>query len=377
MENEIPQRVLLVSSSSALRRMLMALLRKDSEKAYHCDEETSYAKGFERQQNTPYDLVLLGDQAENGSFIAFLEKLQESFPWHPILFLHGGEDKEAALEALRHGAQDALEVGSLSSAHLQLAIRRIRQIQDLQRQNQHFARELERSNRELTQFAHSVSHDLREPLRKVRSFGALLQESMQGRLDDEETYYLDRMVNGAERMEQMIHEVLEYSRAGRSHTHANWISLDEILQAVREDLDLVLKESSASIQLEGSLPRVFGESIRLHQLIQNILANAIKYRRLDTPLHIKLVSQKETSSSLRLDIIDNGKGFDPTQSESLFGLFRRLRPSDDKTEGYGIGLALCRRIAESLGGNLTATGVPGQGATFTLHLPNVQWTNNP
>lgn len=364
--------VLLLSSALATRRMLSALLRKDISRQFAIQESGNYAAALEIYRHKPTDLVLLCDQAEGGSPWAFLEALKSLGTWHPVLYIHGGSDPDSALQALRHGAQDALEIGSLGSAHLHLCIQRVMQTQELRRQNQNMTAELERSNRELTLFAHSISHDLREPLRKVQSFGSLLQESLQGRLSESETFYLDRMIDGSERMSHMIHAVLEYGHAGRAHESSEWISLSEILRSASEDLELAIHESQAQIKITGPMPMVQGEPVRLQQLIQNLLGNALKYRNPAIPLIIQIESTRK-QASLQLSIQDNGMGFEPSQEESIFGIFHRLHPQTAKTAGYGIGLALCRRIAESLGGTLTAHGIPGEGATFTLTLPRVQW----
>lgn len=366
-------RILVVSSSISVRRVLTALLGKESGASRTIIESHSYSHARDQYLANPFDLVLLGDQAEGGSPLAFLESLHAHGDWHPVLFIHGGSDAELSLEVLRHGSQDALEIGQLSSERLRLALLRIQQTQELRRQNQHFAAELKRSNQELEQFAHTIGHDLREPLRKVQSFGTLLGESLAGRLSEEETFFLNRIINGAERMGHMIHDVLEYGHAGRSHDNAPWLPLGNVLRQVQEDLELALQESGAKLQITGSFPAVQGEPVRLHQLLQNLLANAIKYRRPDTPLVIQILTHRQADQSLCLQVQDNGQGFPPAQSEAIFRLFNRLHAQDSTASGYGIGLALCRRIAESLGGTLTATGLPDQGATFTLTLTKVRW----
>ena len=365
-----PLRLLLAMSSTATRRALVALLRKEYP---HCTpvECASYAQALEMYRQQPFDLLLLGDQGEGGGPLAFLEALEPLGPWHPVLFIHGGQENELVLEALRAGAQDALDIGRLSSRRLSWSLDKILHVQELRTQNQRMNAELTKSNQELLHFAHGVSHDLREPLRKIRSFGALLGESLEGRLDEEQSFFLDRMLDGAQRMEERIQALLRYAQAGRSHDQDQWTSLGQSIGHVSEDLSLSLEESGAILEITGELPTVHAEPVRLQQLLQNLLGNSIKYRRLDVPLHIRLSTERQDNGSCRLLVEDNGKGFAPDQSEAIFNLFHRAQES---ANSYGIGLALCRRIVESLGGTLSARSIPGEGATFVVELPDVRWS---
>lgn len=363
---------MLVTSGPAVRRMLATLLGKIRQPNVVVLPESRYATARERLLANECDVLLLCEQAEGGSALAFLQSLQNQSDWYPIVFVHGGSDNSVAVDALRQGAQDVLSLGTLSSEHLGIVLRRVLHTSDLRKQNQRFSEELARSNRELEQFAHSVSHDLREPLRKVHSFGELLSESLSGRATSDEQFYLERITDASQRMDQMIQALLAYGLSGRHHESARWIAIADIFTEVQRDLELAIAECNAHIVLQGELPEIHGEPVRLRQVIQNLLGNAIKYREPSRPLSIDIRSAKGPDGSWVLTITDNGTGFDNCQAESLFKLFHRGNCQENST-GYGIGLALCRRIVESLGGSLHAKGELGKGATFTWTHRDVRW----
>lgn len=363
---------MLVTSGPAVRRMLATLLGKIRQPNVIVLPESRYATARERLLANECDILLLCEQAEGGSALAFLQSLQNQSDWYPIVFVHGSSDNTVAIDALRQGAQDVLSLGTLSSEHLGIVLRRILHTSDLRKQNQRYSEELARSNRELEQFAHSVSHDLREPLRKISSFSELLSESLAKRANTDEQFYLERITDASVRMDQMIQALLAYGLSGRHHESARWIAVADIFTEVQRDLELSIAESNAHIELKGELPEIHGEPVRLRQVIQNLLGNAIKYREPSRPLAIDIRSAKGQDGCWVMTITDNGMGFEDCQAESLFKLFQRGN-CQEKSAGYGIGLALCRRIVESLGGSLHATGEFGKGATFTWTHRDVRW----
>ncbi|WP_264031510.1 sensor histidine kinase [Cellulosimicrobium sp. SH8] len=226
------------------------------------------------------------------------------------------------------------------------------------------ASELERSNRDLEQFAYVASHDLQEPLRKVASFTQLLKKRYGGELDDRADQYIDFAVDGAKRMQRLIQDLLGFSRVGRTGSERVDVDLERELEGVLEDLSEKVAETGASIT-HDPLPVVVGERALLHQLLANLVGNALKFRDPDRPPAVHLgVLARDTHWEISVE--DNGIGIDPQYAERVFVIFQRLH-AKDVYEGTGIGLALCKRIVEYHGGRIWIE--PREGGTtvrFTL-----------
>jgi len=225
-------------------------------------------------------------------------------------------------------------------------------------------RKLEESNERLEQFAYAASHDLQEPLRMVSSYLTLIEERYEERLDEEGREFLEFAVDGADRMREMIHGLLDYSRIETHGDPFEPVDLDAVFADVRTDLELRIEESDAEISVE-SLPRVSGDRGQLYQLFQNLLGNAVEYSG-DEPPQVH-VSAERRGSEWAISVDDDGLGMDPEQAERAFELFQRLHP--DNGGGTGIGLALCERIVERHGGDIRVASAPGEGTTFTFTLP--------
>jgi PAS domain S-box-containing protein len=230
------------------------------------------------------------------------------------------------------------------------------------------SRELERSNRELEEFAYVASHDLQEPLRKIRAFGDRLHHGFAAGLGEDGRDYLARMQAAAARMQQLIQELLQYSRVGRQAAAPEPVDLDAVLAEVLADLEPRLRDTGAQV---GAAPlgTVCADPTHMRQLLQNLLANALKFHRPGAPPEVRVeTAQEEGGRRVRLSVADRGIGFEPAHAERIFLPFGRLHGRSEY-EGTGMGLAICRRIAEAAGGGIEAHGEPGRGATFTVTLP--------
>jgi PAS domain S-box-containing protein len=227
--------------------------------------------------------------------------------------------------------------------------------------------ELKRSNTELEQFAYAASHDLREPLRMVSSFVTLLEKRYGGTLNEEAHEYIGFARDGAQRMDRMIHHLLDYSRIGRSKEPFKPVDLNKVVQAVIQDLAPAAESQQALIMAAPDLPTVMGDRDDLGRLLQNLLANALKYRLPDRAPRI-LVSAKTEGNQAVVSVQDNGIGIPAEQFDRIFAIFQRLH-AQSQYEGTGIGLALCKKIVERHGGRIWVESEPNQGSTFLFTLP--------
>lgn len=233
--------------------------------------------------------------------------------------------------------------------------------------------ELLHSNDNLQQFAYVASHDLQEPLRKIRAFGDLIGERYGPELGDFGRDALQRMQVAASRMSQLINDLLAYSRITTHRQPFTPVNLELVLDDVLADLDLRMAETGVVLHRDH-LPVVAGDASQLRQLFQNLLTNALKFRPLDDPDHIPSIEVRclrtETDGQGWYDIsvIDNGIGFDDKYTDRIFQVFQRLH-SQQVYAGTGVGLAICFRVVDSHGGTISAHSQPGEGATFLVRLP--------
>ncbi|WP_424950659.1 PAS domain-containing sensor histidine kinase [Deinococcus sp.] len=226
--------------------------------------------------------------------------------------------------------------------------------------------ELERSNRELEQFAYVSSHDLQEPLRTVGSYAELLGRRYRGQLDPRADQYLDFMQDAVTRMRQLINDLLSFSRIGRNEAVPRPVALNEVMDAVRASLAVVLAENGTELSWEA-LPTIQGNAVQLHQLLSNLISNALKFRREGVPPQVQLRSTQEGGAA-HLTVSDNGIGIAPEFQERVFGLFQRLHRREEY-EGTGLGLAICRKIVQAHGGEIWLESEVGVGTTVHLRLP--------
>jgi signal transduction histidine kinase len=231
-------------------------------------------------------------------------------------------------------------------------------------------RELQRSNAALDEFASVASHDLQEPVRKILSFGDLLNTSAGPALEGNAREHLARMLGAAARMRTLISDLLLYSQVTTRVQPIVRTDLARIAKEVIADLETSIAESGGRIDV-GPLPVIDADALQMRQLLQNLLGNAIKYRRAETPPIVRLASASVGDGRCTITVSDNGIGFNEKHAKKLFGMFVRLHGRAEY-EGSGIGLAICRKIAERHSGTIAATSIPGQGATFTVTLPVTQ-----
>jgi signal transduction histidine kinase len=220
--------------------------------------------------------------------------------------------------------------------------------------------ELERKNKELEQFAYVASHDLQEPLRTISSFLDLLNRQYKDRFDDKATKYMKFILQASDRMKVLIHDLLEYSRIGKKKEAAR-LDLNQTVNAVLSDLNKAINDAGAKITVK-KLPTVNAYPTEMKQLFQNLIINAIKFRKKDTNPEIEISADKQ-NGQWKFLVKDNGIGIDPKQTDRIFVIFQRLHTRNEY-EGSGIGLSHCKKIAELHKGKIWVESTPGEGSNF-------------
>jgi len=227
------------------------------------------------------------------------------------------------------------------------------------------AEELERSNAELEQFAYVASHDLQEPLRSIASYTQLLTRRYKDKLDSDANEFMEFIVDGATRMQNLINDLLSYSRVGTRGHEFESTDLNNVVASVIQNLDLRIKDSSASVT-HDEMPTVMADSRQLMQLFQNLISNALKFQSESPPkVHIGVT---QDADKYTFSVRDNGIGIDPQYSERIFLVFQRLHGKSEYP-GTGIGLAICKKIVERHGGRIWVESEPGAGSTFYFTIP--------
>ncbi len=231
-----------------------------------------------------------------------------------------------------------------------------------------YAAELARSNADLRQFAYVASHDLQEPLRMVSSYVRLLAGEYQGKLGDDADEYIGYAVDGAARMRDLINDLLAYARVGTRGKEFAPVDCESVLKKALANLEVAISESGAEVT-HDALPTVVGDDGQLTQLLQNLIANAIKFRGAQSPrIH---VSARRETGGWHFYVSDNGIGIAPAHLDRVFNMFERL-PIETRQPGTGIGLAICKRIVERHGGWIWVESEPGEGSTFHFSIPDRQ-----
>jgi len=295
----------------------------------------------------------------------------------PILMLattaHAIADRRDYSVRATRGAND--ELGLLTDAFNQMLTRideqdralreNITEQKRAEEQLRRLLAELERSNRELEQFAYVASHDLQEPLRMVSSYTQLLEQRYRDKLDDDAREFINYAVDGARRMQRLINDLLEFSRVSTRGRKLEAVDANEVLGAVRANLGAAIEDAGALVTNE-ELPTVIADPTQLGQLLQNLVGNAIKFSGTKAPrVHLAAC---ERNGEWVFTVKDNGIGIDQDYFDRIFVIFQRLHTTKDYP-GTGIGLAVCKRIVERHGGRIWVESQPGNGATFFFTVP--------
>lgn len=250
--------------------------------------------------------------------------------------------------------------------HYIITLRDISQRKRHEMEIQRTMAELERSNSELEQFAYAASHDLQEPLRMVSSYTQLIARRYQGKLDETADEFIHYAVDGTQRMQRMIDDLLTLSRVGRHGKPFHPVPLDDLFDAIVVNFKRAGSAPEGNIVREGRLPTVTGDASQLLLLFQNLVSNGLKYS--DPENGRVRIFAAETPNSYQVFVSDNGIGIDPQYHETIFEIFKRLHGYGDYA-GTGIGLAICKKITDRHGGIMSVTSAPGEGSTFCVEIP--------
>jgi signal transduction histidine kinase len=281
----------------------------------------------------------------------------------PVIFLSARSGEEAVLAGLATGADDYI-VKPFSAKEL---LARVRTHLELARSRREWSRKLESANKELEQFAYIASHDLQEPLRMIRSYVQLLEHEYKGKLDADADKYIHYAVDGANRMQALINDLLSLSRLNWQAKPAALIETNDVVDAALADLRLVVLESLAVVT-KGALPALMADADQLRLVFQNLVANAIKFQRPGERPRVHVSSNRDGAGGWVFSVQDNGIGIESKHSERIFRLFQRLHNRVDYP-GTGIGLTICRKVVERAGGTIWVESELGKGCTFRFTLP--------
>ena len=362
-------RVLLVEDNPEDVEKILLTLRTNGfdvsgDVARTADEFTS------RVHSTGYDLVLADFNLSQWRGIEALDILCRENLDVPLIVVTGHLGEEQAVDYIKQGATDCVLKDRM--ARLPMSVRRAleeKRLRGLRRQSEKEladkVAELARSNAELEQFAYVASHDLQEPLRMIASYTQLLAERYRGQLDERAEKYINYSVDGAVRMQALIHDLLKFSRVGKTQIEAQTTDCRAVVEQAVKNLQLAVEDSGAVVNWNG-LPVVMADSSQLIQVFQNLIANAIKFHGSEKP--VVQIDAETRDQKWVFTVSDNGIGIPVENWEDVFVIFRRLH-SRVEYGGNGIGLSICKKIIERHGGRLWLEAQATPGCRFKFTLP--------
>lgn len=316
-----------------------------------------------------FDAILLDLGLPDSQGLETVRQIYERAPKIPILVMTGLDDEDLAMEALRQGAQDYLVKGEIRRPWLVRAIHYAIERQQIVEQLQKLNAELARSNRELEQFAYIASHDLQQPLMSIGAFAQLIAMKLDRHLDPKIERYLAQIGQAVTRMQQLIRDLLAYSRIGIGDRPTDLTDCNRCFQEALANLRSTIAESGAVVTTDD-LPSVRADPAQWVQLFTNLIGNAIKYRRPEELPRIH-VSVRQQWHEWCFCVRDNGIGIESEYFDRIFQIFQRLH-SEREYPGTGIGLAICQKIVESYGGRIWVESTVGEGSSFFFTVPRNQ-----
>ena len=359
-------RILLVEDD-AVDLMAVQRLFKSRDLGYDLETAESQAQAMQCLEASSYDLILLDHQLGDGTGLELLKHTGDT----PVIFIAGKSAEEVVVQAMKMGAYDFL-VKDSSMDYLSLLPLTIDRVMSRKREEDRrfcYLTELERSNAELRNFAFIASHDMKEPLRKIVSFGNRLLDKSEG-LNPDAKNCAEKIQSAAKRMESLINDLLQYSTVSTQGKPFQSVDLNKVVQEVIDDLEGSINETKGVVRIE-QLPVLEADPAQMRQLLQNLISNALKFHKVEQVPQIELVAKPGQKDSWDIHVTDNGIGLNEEETESIFQPFARLN-GRSAFAGSGIGLAICKRIVARHNGNIEVCRSDETGSTFKVTLPTRQ-----
>lgn len=371
-------RLLIVDDSPEDRATFRRFLTQGAAHPYVILESETGEQGYELYRTQQPDCLLLDYNLPDLNGLEFLARLhaEAEEPLTTVVLVTGAGNEAVAVQAMKTGALDYLVKATLTARTLQHAVDGAIQQSSLRRELQRSRRELEqhraeleRRNRDLEMLLHVTSHDLREPLRAIHGFARLLHDQYADRLDPKGQDFLRRLMHGANRMEQLVQDVMTLLRAQRTVEPNDEVDGSAIVAAALRDLQPQVQETAATVRVADDLPRLCVDRPWVTQAMFNLLSNALKFTRDGQAPEIEVAPYREadTPAFAGLVVRDRGPGVEPHQTERIFQLFQRAVGTE--VEGTGAGLAIVREVVERHGGRAWVRPREGGGSEFIITLP--------
>ncbi|WP_052055575.1 ATP-binding protein [Myxosarcina sp. GI1] len=387
MANDRSIKVLLVEDDEDDYILIRDLLGEVPEQQFQLDWVATFETALTAIHQHNHDIYLVDYRLGERDGLELLKLINQQND-SPVIILSGQGDRALDITALSSGAADYLDKSYLHSSvlehYIRASIERNQAIKALResekkyrelfkRENQ-LRRELSRSNAELQDFAHIASHDLQEPLRAISGYTKLLKTEYSSEFDSTAHEYMDFVIDGTHRMRGLIEDLLTYSRVGTSELILGTVDCNKVVEEAITNLQTSIEEARADI-IYRDLPCLTADRTQLVQLFQNLLVNAIKFRRQNISPQISIHAESTEDKSWLFKVVDNGIGIKTEYYDRIFKIFKRLH-THREFSGTGVGLALCRKIVERHGGKIWVESELGNSSTFFFTIPNNSTNQN-
>jgi signal transduction histidine kinase len=363
-------RILIIDDSPEDREVLRRQLMQDSEYTYHFFEEETGEQGLEACKSIRPDCILLDYGLPDIDGLEFLRELidgESTMPF-PVVMLTGLGDEAVAIQAMKSGAQDYLVKGKTSPESLHRAVHNALERVDMLRTMDEQRRILEKKNQELQAFAYALAHDLRSPLRAIGGFGQILAQEQLDRLDEEGKHYVQSIVKASMQMDHLIDDLLSYTKIEHRAVRHQPVALYTQVMQVVNSLLARLEGVEVEVTVPENLPVIEADPTLISQIFINLIDNALTYRRPGIKTEVVVSCEVEPDGYI-IRVHDNGIGIAPKHYEKIFNIFQRLH-GEDEYPGTGIGLAIVKKSAELMNGEVWVESVVGEGSTFCVRLPH-------
>jgi signal transduction histidine kinase len=357
--------ILLVDDSPDDRERYVRALKKIGDVQYRYLEAAGGDSMLACLATARPDCVLLDYSLPGRNGLDLLRQLVPEFPFLPIVMMTGQGNENIAVQAIKSGAQHYLIKSEITPELLHETILAAIKHSALERDRELLVQRLTDTNTELERFAYVASHDLQEPIRTVVSFSKILSEEYGQLLDEAGKEFLSVVLNSSSRMHDMVADLLAYTRADEGNHHFVYFEGTLALDGALENLRGLITERNAEVNTDA-LPALYGNPVQLTRLLQNLIINAIKYQPSDNIPKVRITIADEPKHWC-IAVTDNGLGIEEKYLNRIFEPFRRLHVWEDIT-GVGLGLSICKKIAEGHGGTIWATSQEGKGSIFYVTL---------